>query len=139
MRLCPWPGPRAFLSLASRFSVLKKAVLGLGLGFFLCPWPRFFLCSWPWPRALCPRLHLCSLDHSNCFKIIFGTFATLRIRSLFFFRAKLGLRHPKVKNAYNRSSSCVALEGTAELLRSGTSPDSETSVTSGWARDPRMA
>ena len=36
-----------------------------------------------------------------------------------------------------RSSSCVALEGTAELLRSGTSPDSETSVTSGWARDPR--
>ena len=28
-------------------SVLGKAVLGLG----------FFLCSWP--RALCPRLHLC--------------------------------------------------------------------------------
>ena len=25
-----------------------------------CPWPwlGFFLCSWPWPRALCPRLHL---------------------------------------------------------------------------------
>ena len=45
--LCPW-------SLASRVSVLGKAVLGLGLGlgFFLCPWP------WPWPRALCPRLHL---------------------------------------------------------------------------------
>ena len=42
--LCPWP--RAFLSLASRVSVLGKAVLGLG--FFLCPWPR----------ALCPRLHL---------------------------------------------------------------------------------
>ena len=40
--------PRAFLSLASRVSVLGKAVLGLGLGFFLCPWPR----------ALCPRLHL---------------------------------------------------------------------------------
>ena len=50
--LCPWswPWPRAFLSLASRVSVLGKAVLGLGLGFFLCPWP--------WPRALCPRLHL---------------------------------------------------------------------------------
>ena len=46
--LGPWP--RAFLSLASRASVLGKAVLGLGLGFFLCPWP--------WPRALCPRLHL---------------------------------------------------------------------------------
>ena len=50
--LGPWPWPRAFLSLASRVSVLGKAVLGLGLGFFLCPWPR------PWPRALCPRLHL---------------------------------------------------------------------------------
>ena len=46
--LGPWP--RAFLSLASKVSVLGKAVLGLGLGFFLCPWP--------WPRALCPRLHL---------------------------------------------------------------------------------
>ena len=43
---CPWP--RAFPSLASRVSVLGKAVLGLGLGFFLCPWPR----------ALCPQLHL---------------------------------------------------------------------------------
>ena len=52
--LGPWPWPRAFLSLASRVSVLGKAVLGLGLGlgFFLCPWP------WLWPRALCPRLHL---------------------------------------------------------------------------------
>ena len=49
--LCPWPWPRAFLSLASRGSVLRKAVLGLGLGFFWCPSP--------WPRALCPRLHLC--------------------------------------------------------------------------------
>ena len=48
--LGPWPWPRAFLSLASRVSVLGKAVLGLGLGFFLCAWPR--------PRALCPRLHL---------------------------------------------------------------------------------
>ena len=32
--LSPWPWPRAFLSLASRASVLGKAVLGLGLGFF---------------------------------------------------------------------------------------------------------
>ena len=51
--LGPWP--RAFLSLASRVSVLGKAVLGLGLGL------GFFLCPWPWLRALCPRLHLCSL------------------------------------------------------------------------------
>ena len=51
--LGPWPWPRAFLSLASRVSVLGKAVLGLGLGFFLCPWP--------WPQALRPRLHLCEL------------------------------------------------------------------------------
>ena len=49
--LGPWPWPQAFLSLASRGSVLGKAVLGLGLGFFLCPWP--------WLRALCPWLHLC--------------------------------------------------------------------------------
>ena len=48
LRLCPWPRPRAFLSLASRMSVLGKAVLGLGLGL------GFFLCPWPWPRALCP-------------------------------------------------------------------------------------
>ena len=47
--LGPWPWPRAFLSLASRVSVLGKVVLGLG----------FFLCPWPWPRALYPRLHLC--------------------------------------------------------------------------------
>ena len=46
--LGPWP--RAFLSLASRGSVLGRAVLGLGLQFFLCPLP--------WPRALCPQLHL---------------------------------------------------------------------------------
>ena len=32
--LGPWPWPRAFLSLASRVSVLGMAVLGLGLGFF---------------------------------------------------------------------------------------------------------
>ena len=43
LHLCPW-------SLASRGSVLVRAVLGLG----------FFLCSWPWFWALCPRLHLCS-------------------------------------------------------------------------------
>ena len=38
LRLCPWPWPRAFLSLALRGSVLGKPVLGLrlGLGFFLC-------------------------------------------------------------------------------------------------------
>ena len=47
--LGPWPWPQAFLSLASRESVLGKAVLGLGLGLFF----------WPWPQALCHRLHLC--------------------------------------------------------------------------------
>ena len=41
----PWP--RAFLSLASRVSVLGRVVLGLG--FLLCPWPK----------SLCPRLYLC--------------------------------------------------------------------------------
>ena len=46
LRLCPWS--LALASMASRTSVL-----GLGLGFFLCPWP--------WPRALCFRLHLCYL------------------------------------------------------------------------------
>ena len=56
-------------------------VLGLGLE-HSCPWPReglsskrlslalaldFFLCPWPWPRALCPRLHLWHLqqDHDD--------------------------------------------------------------------------
>ena len=43
-----WPWPRTFLSLASRVSVLGKAVLALASDFFLYPWP--------WPRALCPRL-----------------------------------------------------------------------------------
>ena len=50
--LGPWPRPRAFLSLASRVSVLGKAVLGLGLGFFLCPWP--------WPRIFFVSLALAS-------------------------------------------------------------------------------
>ena len=35
LRLYPWPWPRALLSLASRGSVLGRAVLGLGLGFFV--------------------------------------------------------------------------------------------------------
>ena len=43
-----------------------SSVLGLGLERFCprkgCPWPRFFLCPWPWPRALCPRLHLCYFE-----------------------------------------------------------------------------
>ena len=51
LRLCP--RPRAFLSLASRGSVLGRAVLGLGVGFFLCPWP--------WSRALRPQIHICCL------------------------------------------------------------------------------
>ena len=51
----PWPWPRAFLSLASRGSVLERAVLGLGL----------FLCPWPWRRASCSRLRLCLLSLSS--------------------------------------------------------------------------
>ena len=51
--LGPWPPwPRAFLSLALRVFVLGKAVLGLGLGFFLCPWP--------WPRIFFVSLALAS-------------------------------------------------------------------------------
>ena len=48
-----------------RALALVSLVLGLGLE-SVCPrkgcpwpWPRIFLC--PWPRALCPRLHLCPL------------------------------------------------------------------------------
>ena len=49
MRLCPWP-------LASSIPVLGLERVCPPKG---CPWPwpLFFLC--PWPRALCPRLHLC--------------------------------------------------------------------------------
>ena len=49
MRLCPW-------SLASSIPVLGLERVCPRKG---CPWPwpRIFLC--PWPRALCPRLHLC--------------------------------------------------------------------------------
>ena len=56
-----------------RTLALVSLVLGLGLE-HSCPWPRedlpseglslasdFFLCPWPWPRALCPRLHLCKI------------------------------------------------------------------------------
>ena len=58
LRLCPW-------SLA-----LTSSILVLGLERVCprkgCPWPRIFLCPWPWPRALCPRLHLCVLAHHRC-------------------------------------------------------------------------
>ena len=76
--LGPWPRLRAFLSLASRRSVLGKAVLGLGLGFFLCPWP--------WSQALCPRLHLYYLGHPIC-----GRIKVLLLRSL-----QKMLRMPKI-------------------------------------------
>ena len=52
LSLCSWS-----LALASRGSVLGRAVLTLGL----------FLCPWPWPRALCPRLHLCYTRHKQKF------------------------------------------------------------------------
>ena len=54
-----------------RALALVSPVFGLGVK-HSCPWPReclsserlslasdFYCCSWPWPRALCPRLHLC--------------------------------------------------------------------------------
>ena len=50
LRLCPWS-----LALASSISVIGLERLCPRKG---CPWPRIFLCPWPWPRALCPRLHL---------------------------------------------------------------------------------
>ena len=80
--LGPWP--RAFLSLASRGSVLGKAVLGLGLGFSLCPWPR----------ALCPRLHLWNLPNSNLTKLLI-----LRIFS-FIYAVVLLCRWLKPSNFY---------------------------------------
>ena len=53
MRLCPWS-----LALDSSIPVLGLESVCPRKG---CPWPwhRIFLC--PWPRALCPRLHLCSV------------------------------------------------------------------------------
>ena len=49
-----------------------------------CPWPQeglsmeglslasdFFLCTWPWPRALCPRLHLWYLTKKKKFCHVF--------------------------------------------------------------------
>ena len=45
--LDPWPWTRPFLSMALRWSVLKKSIPGL----------RVFLSSWP--QRLRSRLHLC--------------------------------------------------------------------------------
>ena len=54
LRLCPWS-----LALASSIPILGLERFCPRQG---CPWPRIFLCPWPWswPRAMCPRLHLCS-------------------------------------------------------------------------------
>ena len=71
--LGPWPW--AFLSLASRVSVLGKAVLGLGLGFFLCPWP--------WPRVLCPRLHLCKFGTKTRLKPSYEQLQVLNIDEIY--------------------------------------------------------
>ena len=72
-------------------------VLGLGLE-HSCPWPReglsskrlslalasdFFLCPWPWPRALCPRLHLwflCVLMYMGLYRsvcVLMGPYVSL--------------------------------------------------------------
>ena len=62
MRLCPWS-----LALASSISVLGLESV--------CPRKG---CPWPWPRALCPRLHLCCVQPSeNSLKLLH-----LNIRSL---------------------------------------------------------
>ena len=78
-----WRSPEKFLWRPFFFFFWRalgfvSLVLGLGLE-HSCPWPReclsserlslalalasdFFLCPWPWPRALCPRLHLRKID-----------------------------------------------------------------------------
>ena len=71
-----WRSPKTFLWRPFFFVFLESTcacVLGHGLE-HSCPWPReclsserlslalasdFFCVLWPWPRALCPRLHLC--------------------------------------------------------------------------------
>ena len=67
--LGPWP--RAFLSLASRVSVLEKAVLGLGLGFFVSLALASSLVS-STPPLLCSLSFLAShhLSHNCKTKII---------------------------------------------------------------------
>ena len=73
--LRPWPCPRAFLSLASRGSVLGKAVPGLG----------FFLCPWPWPLALSPRLHLWWQWHHpplHMLSFLYITFSTCQFKQV---------------------------------------------------------
>ena len=93
-----WPreclsSERLSLALASDFF----SVLGLGLGFFLCPWPwpriffvslalasDFFLCPWPWPRALCPRLHLCNFAR-KCQKTTQALLFLIAIEFSFFY------------------------------------------------------
>ena len=49
------------------------------------PWPRIFLCPWPWPQALCPRLHLCKLEHYEIRGLtldLFASFLTNRYQYL---------------------------------------------------------
>ena len=62
-KLCPQ-------SFTSRGSVLEKLVLGLGLGFFLSPWPQ----------TLCPRLHLWSY-RTQCYHRL-ATAAAFRQKKL---------------------------------------------------------
>ena len=57
------------LALVSLFLALASCIPVLGLERVCsrkgCPWPRIFLCPWPWPRALCPRLHLWFCDSAT--------------------------------------------------------------------------
>ena len=59
LRLCPW-------SLASSIPALGLERVFPRKDY---PWPQTFLCSWPWPRALCPRLHLCRLIREDRYTI----------------------------------------------------------------------
>ena len=62
--LGPWPWPQAFLSLASRVSVLGKAVLGLGLGFFCVLGLGLEPCVLDSTSGVMPLLYLYSLSIS---------------------------------------------------------------------------
>ena len=78
--LGPWPGPRAFLSLASRVSVLGKAVLGLGLGFFCVLSLGLALEPCVLDFTSGPYKFFCVLVDSNESLLVFiGPYSSLRI------------------------------------------------------------